>query len=183
MHQPLRPIRQVELQIGLGWHVLNKYGSEIILHNNYVGGYHSFCGFDRSQKFGVVVLSNSNNNNDDIGRHLLNSSYELMEYKQTAERVPITLNSEIYQNYVGEYEFSGLAMSIEVLVEGDSLFVDLGDQGKSEILPETENRFFLKETEDIEITFVLDEQGIVTHLTAYQDGQTYKGKRIDKIDE
>jgi CubicO group peptidase (beta-lactamase class C family) len=183
MHHPLKTAGQVERQIGLGWHVLNKYGSEIVLHNGFGGGYHAFCGFDRSKNFGVVVLSNSNNNADDIGLHLLNSNYELIEYKQKAKRVPITLKPDIYDNYVGEYEFSELSMSIEILVEGDSLFVDLGDQGKSEILSETENRFFLKEAEDIEITFALDEQGTVTHLTAYQDGHPLEGKRINNIDE
>jgi CubicO group peptidase (beta-lactamase class C family) len=183
MHHPLKPSGLVELQIGLGWHVLNKHGSEILWHNGYGGGYGSFCGLDRSQNFGVVVLSNSNNNADDIGRHLLNSNYELIEYKPITKRVPITLNPEIYENYVGAYEFSYLSMSIGVLVEGDRVFVDLGEQGKLEILPEAEDRFFLTEAEDVEITFVLDEEGTATLMKIYQDGRTYEGNKLNDINE
>jgi hypothetical protein len=88
----LRPVGQIVHQIGLGWMVMKKYGSEIVEHNGYGGGCHSFCGLDKSQNFGVVVLSNSNYVVEDIGLHLLNSNYELKEYKQRTKRVPI--NSE-----------------------------------------------------------------------------------------
>lgn len=36
-----------DLEIGLGWHILKKYGTEIIWHNGGTGGYHSFMGFDK----------------------------------------------------------------------------------------------------------------------------------------
>jgi hypothetical protein len=36
---------------------------------------------------------------------------------------------------------------------------------------------------DAEVTFVQEEQGTVTHMTAYQDGQTYEGKKINHVDD
>jgi CubicO group peptidase (beta-lactamase class C family) len=41
------------------------------------GGYHSFVGFDKKQRRGVVILSNSTNDIDDIGRRLLVGRYPL----------------------------------------------------------------------------------------------------------
>jgi CubicO group peptidase (beta-lactamase class C family) len=66
-----------EMSIGLAWHVRKKFGSEIVWHNGGTGGYHSFCGFDKLKKRGVVLLANSTENIDDIGWHLLNPEYKL----------------------------------------------------------------------------------------------------------
>src|SRR5207249_12225430 len=59
-----------DLEIGLGWHVLTKFGTEIVWHNGGTGGYNAFIGFDKKKRTGVVVLSNSANDIDDIGLHL-----------------------------------------------------------------------------------------------------------------
>ncbi len=59
------------LGIGLGWHIIQKPGTEIVWHNGGTGGYRSFMGFDQKKRSGVVVLSNSSNSVDDIGLHLL----------------------------------------------------------------------------------------------------------------
>ncbi|HEX7183098.1 MAG TPA: serine hydrolase domain-containing protein, partial [Thermoanaerobaculia bacterium] len=61
-----------DVAIGLGWHVLKKHDSEIAWHNGGTGGYRSFLGFDKAKGIGVVVLSNSESDIDDIGLHLLN---------------------------------------------------------------------------------------------------------------
>ncbi|BAZ16457.1 beta-lactamase [Calothrix sp. NIES-4071] len=65
------------LSMGLGWHIMKKDNREIIWHNGGTGGFHSFIGFDKNKRIGVVVLSNSINNIDDIGLHLLNKNIPL----------------------------------------------------------------------------------------------------------
>ena len=65
------------LDIGLGWHILKRFDTELIWHNGGTGGYHSFVGFNKAKRAGVVILSNSTNDIDDIGRHLLESQYPL----------------------------------------------------------------------------------------------------------
>src|SRR5436189_5676698 len=45
-HQSQRETGQPDLSIGLNWHILKKFDSEIIWHNGGTGGYHSFIGFD-----------------------------------------------------------------------------------------------------------------------------------------
>ncbi|MDO8501194.1 MAG: serine hydrolase domain-containing protein [Gemmatimonadaceae bacterium] len=57
--------------IGLGWHILNLFGSPITWHNGGTGGFRAFIGMDELRHRGVIVLSNSTRNPDDIGFHLL----------------------------------------------------------------------------------------------------------------
>jgi serine-type D-Ala-D-Ala carboxypeptidase/endopeptidase len=65
------------LDVGLGWHILKRFDTELIWHNGGTGGYHSFVGFNKAKRTGVVILSNSTNDIDDIGRYLLESQYPL----------------------------------------------------------------------------------------------------------
>ena len=65
------------LEIAMGWHILSIYGPEMVWHNGETGGYHSFAGFVPDKKKAVVVLSNSVNNIDDLGRHILEERYPL----------------------------------------------------------------------------------------------------------
>jgi len=66
-----RPSVKENVDVAIGWHILNRYGDDIIWHNGGTGGYHSFMGFDPKKQLGIIVLSNSTNDIDDIGRHLL----------------------------------------------------------------------------------------------------------------
>lgn len=70
------------LKVGLGWHISDNGKTQIIWHNGGTGGYRTFCGFIKDKKIGVVVLSNMNISADDIGFHLLDSSYELKNIKE-----------------------------------------------------------------------------------------------------
>jgi len=79
-HQPQHHTGTPGLEVGLGWHILTKFNAEIVWHNGGTGGYHSFVGFDKKKRRGVVILSNSTNDIDDIGRHLLESLYPLAKF-------------------------------------------------------------------------------------------------------
>lgn len=70
------------MKVGLGWHIQDNENTRILWHNGGTGGHRSFCGFIKEKKIGVVVLSNMNISADDIGFHLLDSSYELNEVKE-----------------------------------------------------------------------------------------------------
>lgn len=65
------------MDVGLGWHIRKNMKTQIIWHNGGTGGYRAFCGFIKDQKIGVVVLTNMDIGVDDIGFHLLDSSYPL----------------------------------------------------------------------------------------------------------
>ncbi len=50
--------------IGLGWHIRNYGGTEIVWHNGATGGYSSFAGFNKKHNLAVVVLTNTSNGSD-----------------------------------------------------------------------------------------------------------------------
>ncbi len=165
-----------DLEIGLGWHILKKCGTEIIWHNGGTGGYHSFMGFDKKKQLGVVVLSNSSNSIDDIGLHLLEKQFPLTKHEPSKKRKAIALNPKLYDAYVGRYELSPTFI-LRITKEGKRLYVQATGQPKAELFPEAETDFFIKEV-DAQITFVKDEQGQVNQLILHQSGQTLSAKRV-----
>ena len=165
-----------DLEIALGWHVLKKFGTEIVWHNGGTGGYHSFIGFDKKKRIGVVVLSNSANDIDDIGLHLIENKYELAKFEPPKEHKAIKLDSRIYDAYVGQYELAPNFI-IAITKEGDGLFAQATGQSKFEVFPESETEFFYTVV-DAQITFVRDEKGQVTHLVLHQNGRDIPGKKI-----
>lgn len=77
------PTDNPNLSIGLAWHLLKGPGREIVWHNGGTGGYHSFIAFDPAARTGVVVLSNSSSDIDDIGLHLIEPGIPLQALPKT----------------------------------------------------------------------------------------------------
>jgi len=174
--QAQRETGQADLSIGLNWHILKKFDSEMIWHNGGTAGYHSFIGLDKKNRRGVVVLSNSANDIDDIGRHLLVSQYPLARIEPPKEHKAIQLDPKIFDAYAGEYQL-GPGFSLVVTREGDKLFMQPTGQSKVEILPESETDFFLA-VADIQVTFVKDEKGQVKEAILHQSGRNLTAKKI-----
>ncbi|HEX8615185.1 MAG TPA: serine hydrolase [Telluria sp.] len=66
--------------IGLGWHILDKFGSHIVWHNGGTAGYRTYIGFDPDTQRGVVLMSNSHSGSDDIARRALNRAFPMTIY-------------------------------------------------------------------------------------------------------
>src|SRR5262249_5931730 len=60
-HQPQSDTGIPDLRVGLGWHLLKKFDTEIVWHNGGTGGDHSFIGFYKKKSKSVMGLSNSAN--------------------------------------------------------------------------------------------------------------------------
>ncbi|NQU42272.1 serine hydrolase [bacterium] len=178
-HSARLPAGGPEMEIGFGWLIHKKHESEIVWHNGGTGGYHSFVGWDRKTGLGVVVLSNSTNDIDDIGRHLMNPAFELAKLELPKERKEITLGAEIYESYVGEYEVVPTFV-LTVTHEPEGLSLQATGQSKSRILAEAETEFF-SNVVDAQISFGKDESGQVTHLVLHQGGQDVKAMRRGAI--
>ena len=174
-HQSRHDTGTPDLEIGLNWHILKKFETPIVWHNGGTGGYHSFIGFDPKAGKGVVVLSNSTNDIDDIGRHLLVSQYPLARFEAPKERKAIKLEAKILDAYVGEYQVVP-GFGLTVSREGDQLFAQATGQNRFELFAETETDFFLKVV-DAQITFVKDDKGQVTSLVLHQNGVNQPAKK------
>jgi serine-type D-Ala-D-Ala carboxypeptidase/endopeptidase len=164
------------LSIGLGWHMLSNHGTEIVWHNGGTGGYHSFIGFDKRKGLGVVVLSNSANDIDDIGLHLLESNYRLAKSESPEERKAVSIDPKILETYVGQYELAP-DFVITVTREGDRLYAQATGQSKLGLAAESETKFFLTEV-DAQISFAKDERGRVTGLVLHQNGRNMPARKI-----
>ncbi|HMI02148.1 MAG TPA: serine hydrolase [Pedobacter sp.] len=67
--------------ITLGWTLLDDNGKQILFKDGATAGYRSFVGFDKKKNRGVVVLSNTVNDLNDIAKHILDSTYALKPYQ------------------------------------------------------------------------------------------------------
>ena len=175
-HQVLHETGSQGLEVGLGWHILKRFDTELIWHNGGTGGYHSFVGFVKRQRRGVVVLSNSTNDIDDIGRHLLERQYPLAQLEAPKVRKAIKLDPKILNSYVGEYQITPNFV-IKIVVEGDRVFAQPTGQERLELFAETEADFFL-EAVDAQLTFVKDDKGQVTHAVLHQNKVDQKAVKI-----
>ena len=66
--------------ITMGWTLWKDNGKHILFKDGGTGGYRTFLGIDKKNRFGVVVLSNSNNSVTDIGLHILDSTSSVKAY-------------------------------------------------------------------------------------------------------
>lgn len=156
--------------VALGWHIKHGEDSKIIWHNGQTGGYHSFLGFDKAKKKGVVVLSNSTISIDDIGLHFLDANNPLKEIKEI-----VKLGVETLDQYVGTYS---LAPNVNVFIRRNNLQLSaqVTGQGEFEIYPESENRFFLRVV-DAAVEFNKDDEGNIESFTLFQNGLEQVAKR------
>ena len=172
-----RPTDGPGMVVALGWHIQSRYDREIIWHNGGTGGYHSFVAFDPKTRTGVVVLSNSANDIDDLGRHLMDSRFALAKFAPPREHKEIPVDPKVFDALVGKYQLApGFVLS--VTREDDKLFTQATGQGKVQIFPESETEYFLKVT-DAQITFVKDDTGKVSRLVLHQMGRDMPAARVE----
>jgi len=174
-----RPTGTPHLEIAYAWHVLTKNGNSIVWHNGGTGGYRSFMGYDPQRRTGVVILSNLSTDQgaDDIGRHILDASYELLKLEPPQQHKEITLDTQILGRYVASYQMPNAILAISR--EGGQLFAQLIGQPRLELFPESQQKFFLKVV-DAQITFETDPQGKTTRAVLHQGGRDIAAPRLDE---
>jgi len=172
------------MEIGLGWLMRPKKGSEIVWHNGGTGGYRAFIGFDPKARIGVVVLTNVSTPGgvDDIGFNLLDPESRLLPHDSPLVRPPsvhteIKLEPEVLELYVGKYQFVPNVL-VTITRQGNQLSAQLSGQGPAEIYPESRTDFFYKAV-DAQILFRVDEQGRVKGLVLRQMGRDQFAGRIE----
>lgn len=173
--QTRRETGQPALEIGLGWHILSRFGTRLVWHNGGTGGFRSFAGFVPEKKLAVVVLANTFFDIDDIGLHALEPQYKAAMLEAPKETKEITLDPKILSSYTGVYALAP-TFSITVTLEAGQLFVQATGQPRFPVFAESETKFFLKVME-AQVEFVKDASGAVTDLILYQGGRQAKGKR------
>ena len=89
----------------------------------------------------------------------------------------IKIDPKIFDEFVGQYSFAADPdLVLSFFREGDKFFLQATNQGRIEIFPMSETKFFLKVI-DADATFVRDAQGKITGVLWRQDGQQTPAKR------
>jgi CubicO group peptidase (beta-lactamase class C family) len=129
---------------------------------------------------GAVVMTNG-----DRGSGLFNEvlraiarEYGWSEY-QPIEKTVASVDSDVYQAYVGVYQASGLP-DTTITTDVGQLYISSSPLGprRVNLYPSTEDRFFMLES-DIEVSFVKDVKGNVTGLHARAGGQNFLARRVN----
>jgi hypothetical protein len=91
----------------------------------------------------------------------------------------IKIDPKTFDEFVGQYSFAeNPDLVLSFFREGDKFFLQATNQGRIEIFPESETKFFLKLI-DADATFVRDAQGKVASVLWTQNGQTTPAKRTN----
>jgi hypothetical protein len=115
---------------------------------------------------------------DDIGFHLLQPKVPLdLPARPPAPRTEIALDPGKLDRLVGVYELAP-AFRLAITKDGSALFGQATGQGKLQLHPESELKFFLREV-DAQITFVVAGDGKVNELVLHQGGANIPGKRVE----
>jgi hypothetical protein len=98
------------------------------------------------------------------------------KYELPKKRIAITVDTGIYDQYVGQYKLSE-AFILTVTKEDGKLLVQATGQEKIEVYPASETEFFCKVI-DAQLFFVKDENGNVTKLILLQGGGYATAEKI-----
>jgi len=172
-HRPLRSAGGPTARIGLAWHRLHGGGAEIVMHNGATGGYRAFFGFDPAMRVGVVVLSNSAGEVDDLGLHLLNPAFPL---KRMVRRTEVKVDAARLDQLVGRYPLAPTFV-LTITREGDALFLQATGQSRFRAYAESDSTFFFKGV-DAQLSFTRDATGRASRIVLHQGGRSTPGNRL-----
>lgn len=162
---------------GLGIGLVGEGASARFNHGGANEGYRCLLVAFRNTGQGAVVMTNSDSGSS-LGEEVLRSiakEYGWVDYLPK-EKVLAHVDPKIYGSYTGQYE---LAPNFFLMITSEEgrLMGQASGQSKLELFPESEIQFFLVAVA-VQITFVKDEKGQVTHLILRQGGQDITAKKI-----
>jgi CubicO group peptidase (beta-lactamase class C family) len=169
-HQVRRSMGADAQRIGLGWHVLEYQGRDLVGHGGGTGGFSTYIGFDPELGVGFVRLANTTGFRDDIGLDFLRRGPPL-------DISEVEVAREILEGFVGVYELApGRRVFVRMEDEG-WLTVQLPPNVRFRMYAASDSGFFLKRT-PWQFTFTRDETGTVTGVEADLEGTALSGRKV-----
>jgi CubicO group peptidase (beta-lactamase class C family) len=160
-----------------GLEVRTVNGHKVINHGGGIQGFNTMVAYYPDDKLEIIVLSNING----VAPQDLTTKLAAVVHGEkvilSSERKQIQVDPKVFDGYAGRYQLMPNAI-VTVTREGNHLYSQVNTQPKSEIFPEAENDYFMKDA-DAQITFVTDSQGRTTELVLHQNGQDRHAKRIE----
>lgn len=161
-------------QYGFGWGFADIRGHRVIEHGGAWQGFSTHISRFVDDKLTVVVLTNL------VGAKpgrlakgiagLYNADYA------PVERKAVQVDAKVLDAYAGVYEVAS-GITLKVSREGEDLWMEPTGQSRERLLAESETEFFLQDAE-VQIQFVKDAAGKVTHMIVSQGGPGIEAKKI-----
>lgn len=154
-------------QYGYGWRIhKNSQFGKVVSHSGGWPGYNAYIERHLDNDKTIIILSNTNTSFQ---------PYNVLQ--RTLYHLPIPyeiiIDKNVLKRYIGEYELSPNAIFTISLSEKGELMAKQPGSIAIPIHPETENRFFFEEFQNVYIEFIKDENGTVTKFDIINnDGKT-----------
>jgi CubicO group peptidase (beta-lactamase class C family) len=167
-----------QLKMGLNWLLIK---DEWASHDGMTGGYASFVAMSKTDKLGIVVLSNTAIGGEGNQLGMFTASLVKSLVEKDPPQLPVvpaatSVKPELLESYVGKYTLVPLVATFTISREDDRLYAQLTGQPLFRIYPESESKFFYKVVK-AKITFERDEQGKVERLVLHQNGKDMPAAR------
>lgn len=164
-------------------------GLKTVQHSGGLAGYRAQLIRFPEQNFSIVLLSNLGTFNPNPLVYKIADLYladpfktvktKLKKKKTPPKRKTISLAPAALDKYIGKYKFE--QGFIATISKGDNkLMAQTTGHRKTEIFPESETKFFLKEG-DIQLSFQKEVDGRFNQLTLHIRGWDSIGKRIESV--
>lgn len=155
---------------GYGWFIHTLFGKKVAYHSGNLEGATSYFGRIPEDDICIIILLNETNTiieslANKVIAILYDQPYVLPKTKQA-----IALSDEQLKKYIGTYDISD-AYQTSVAFKDHFLYLSTNNMAPVQILPETENRFFISDS-NITITFNPDQTGKLA--LKIQDGLSTK---------
>lgn len=161
---------------GLGWGLKGAPRPFRFSHSGSTEGYSCFLlGFTETGQ-GAVVMTNSDNGNELLMELLraVAAEYNWPDLRPE-ERVLAQVNPQIYESYVGQYDWGG---TMTIISENGKLYAQPQGRARAELLPESDTTFFLLMAGNPRLIFVRDAQGRVNEFIFRRGTTETKARRI-----
>lgn len=167
---------------GYGWMLTDLGFDKMIYHGGNTLGFTADITRLDELNLTVIILSNKGyvdmtNIKNNLISIALGGEFEVPKAREIVE----IENPEIYNKYLGKYDLLP-GQDLDIIKNEDKLYAQVTGQVAFELFPESETDFFAKVV-DVEIQFIVDEEGSVNELIFTQNplvlNSTRKGEVIE----
>ena len=156
---------------GFGWMIDTIFDRRVLVHGGGISGFTSSIVRLPEENTCIIMLENNGNpatDKNNMAIHILSCLYS-KSFEMPIAREPVKVDRKVLESYVGKYEVTP-AFALDVMLIGNSLYVQGTGQPKLKIVAEDEKTFYSKVVE-ARIEFVKERDGSISKLILHQGGR------------
>jgi len=168
-HTQLFPSDTAGTTVGLVWSGTKLGKHDVLAHGGATGGYRANLVFDKSEKLGAIVLSNTDVAPSCMLAPVFEVACEIPAYRAVSTATQAKL--------IGKFEAAAIGLQAEVFSQNGQLGIHPVGQPRLRLWAKTDFEYFIPDAK-AEIIFQLSTSGEVDQFELKQGGQTFLFKRL-----